>query len=36
MRLGKAAVDTSVVEFGALVNTRVPALHNLSRHVLPG
>jgi gluconate 5-dehydrogenase len=36
IHLKKAAVDTTVEEFGALINTHVLAAHNLSRHVLPG
>ena len=36
IHLKKAAVDTAVEEFGALINTHVLAAHNLSRHVLPG
>ncbi len=34
--LKKAAVDTAVEEFGALINTHVLASHNLCRQVLPG
>jgi gluconate 5-dehydrogenase len=36
IHLKKAAVDTTVEEFGALIDTHVLAAHNLSRHVLPG
>lgn len=36
IHLKKAAVDTTVEEFGALINAHVLAAHNLSRHVLPG
>ncbi|MDR3531304.1 MAG: SDR family oxidoreductase [Rhodopila sp.] len=36
IHLKKAAVDTTVEEFGALINTHVLASHNMSRHVLPG
>jgi gluconate 5-dehydrogenase len=36
IHLKKAAVDTTVEAFGALMNTHVLAAHNLTRHVLPG
>ncbi|PKU26179.1 SDR family NAD(P)-dependent oxidoreductase [Telmatospirillum siberiense] len=35
IHLKKAAVDTTVEAFGALMNTHVLAAHNLTRHVLP-
>ena len=36
IHLKKAALDTTVEEFGALIDTHVLASHNMNRRVLPG